>query len=63
VKSIRRDLPQRVLGQQRYLRPNLGIVEPLGIDAGKSVAKEWRSTRLLEGVPLAGALNPVDFRP
>jgi hypothetical protein len=62
VEPLRRNLPQRVLGEQRNLRPHLGLVEPVDIDAAEPLAKERRSPRQFDRAPLALALNPLDVR-
>jgi hypothetical protein len=62
VEPLRRNLSQRVLGEQRNLRPHRGVVEPVDIDAGEPAAKERRPARQLDGAPLALALDPLDLR-
>src|SRR5215510_2356945 len=61
VKPLRRNLSQRVLGEERNLRPHVGVVEPVDIDAAQAVAKERRPARKLDGAPLALALNALDL--
>ena len=62
LEALGRNLSQLILGEQRDLRPHLGIIQPVEIDALQTIAEERRTHRLRHRAPLASALDFRDVR-
>src|SRR5205814_8100951 len=60
VEALRRDLPEVLLGEDRYLSPDLGIVEPLQVDLRHPFPEERPAYRALDGNALARALDALN---
>src|SRR5207253_7317090 len=62
VEALRRDLPEVLLGEDRYLSPDLWIIQPLQVDLRHPFPEERRAHRALDGNALSHAMNSLDLR-